>query len=69
MVKTNKNFESKVADPTKLLLDIKRLYSTIVNKILLWEYKFYCENRYLRARLRKIFESFAWLGLCVWVFL
>jgi len=32
--KTNKNFESKVADPTKLL-DIKRLYSTIANKILL----------------------------------
>jgi len=33
--KTNKNFESKVADPTKLLLYIKRLYSTIANKILL----------------------------------
>lgn len=35
MQKTNKNFESKVADPTKLLLDIKRLYSTVANKILL----------------------------------
>lgn len=33
--KTNKNFESKVADPTKLLSDIKRLYSTVANKILL----------------------------------
>jgi len=33
--KTNKNFKSKVADPTKLLLDIKRPYSTIANKILL----------------------------------
>ncbi|XP_067213025.1 zinc finger protein 862-like [Linepithema humile] len=33
--KTNKNFESKVADPTKLLSDIKRLYSTVANKIVL----------------------------------
>lgn len=33
--KTNKNFESKVTDPTKLLSDIKRLYSTVANKILL----------------------------------
>lgn len=35
MQKTNKNFESKVADPTKLLSDIKRFYSTVANKILL----------------------------------
>jgi len=33
--KTNKNFESKVADPTKLLLDIKKLYSMIADEILL----------------------------------
>jgi len=31
----NKNFESKTADPTKLLSDLKKLYSTIANKIIL----------------------------------
>lgn len=33
--KTNKNFESKTADSTKLLSDVKWLYSTVVNKVIL----------------------------------
>ena len=33
--KTNKSFESQVADPTKLLTDLKMLYSIVVSKIVL----------------------------------
>jgi len=50
--KTNKNFESKVADPTKLLLDIKRLYSTIAIKFYFQQdigaHKcFFCERMFI----------------------